>query len=50
MPPADDMARPTDEDGTRSEPEIELHVRRMHRRDINRVWHFLKMVFRGVNR
>jgi ribosomal protein S18 acetylase RimI-like enzyme len=30
--------------------EIELHVRRMHRRDINRVWHFLKMVFRGVNR
>jgi ribosomal protein S18 acetylase RimI-like enzyme len=29
---------------------IELHVRRMHRRDINRVWNFLKMVFRGVNR
>ena len=29
---------------------IELHVRRMHRRDINRVWQFLKMVFRGVNR
>src|SRR5262245_64266533 len=29
---------------------IELRVRRMHRRDINRVWTFLKMVFRGVNR
>src|SRR5215475_13537937 len=29
---------------------IELHVRRMNRRDINRVWQFLKMVFRGVNR
>src|SRR5215467_13823214 len=29
---------------------IERHVRRMHRRDINRVWTFLKMVFRGVNR
>jgi ribosomal protein S18 acetylase RimI-like enzyme len=29
---------------------IELHVRRMHRRDINRVWEFLKLVFRGVNR
>jgi ribosomal protein S18 acetylase RimI-like enzyme len=29
---------------------IELHVRRMHRRDINRVWEFLKQVFRGVNR
>jgi ribosomal protein S18 acetylase RimI-like enzyme len=29
---------------------IELHVRRMHRRDINRVWQFLKLVFRGVNR
>jgi ribosomal protein S18 acetylase RimI-like enzyme len=29
---------------------IELHVRRMHRRDINRVWEFLKLVFRDVNR
>ena len=29
---------------------IALRVRRMHRRDINRVWQFLKMVFRGVNR
>ena len=45
---------------TKSEPDdaiaenggegIELHVRRMHRRDINRVWEFLKLVFRDVNR
>ena len=30
--------------------ELEVRVRRMHRRDINRVWEFLKLVFRGVNR
>jgi ribosomal protein S18 acetylase RimI-like enzyme len=30
--------------------EVELRVRRMHRRDINRVWEFLKLVFRDVNR
>ncbi len=30
--------------------EIELRVRRIHRRDINRVWEFLKLVFRDVNR
>lgn len=29
---------------------LELRVRRMHRRDINRVWEFLKLVFRDVNR
>ncbi len=29
---------------------MELRVRRMHRRDINRVWEFLKLVFRDVNR
>lgn len=28
----------------------EIRVRRMHRRDLNRVWEFLKLVFRGVNR
>jgi ribosomal protein S18 acetylase RimI-like enzyme len=50
--------RPDDDDQTGSEPmcepvaadEIELRVRRMHRRDINRVWEFLKLVFRDVNR
>lgn len=29
---------------------LELRVRRMHRRDMNRVWDFLKRVFRDVNR
>lgn len=30
--------------------EQELRVRRIHRRDLNRVWEFLKLVFRDVNR
>jgi ribosomal protein S18 acetylase RimI-like enzyme len=30
--------------------EAELRVRRIHRRDLNRVWEFLKRVFRDVNR
>ncbi len=30
--------------------EFELRVRRIHRRDLNRVWEFLKLVFRAVNR
>jgi ribosomal protein S18 acetylase RimI-like enzyme len=30
--------------------EVELRVRRLHRRDLNRVWEFLKLVFRDVNR
>lgn len=30
--------------------EVELRVRRLHRRDINKVWEFLKLVFRDVNR
>ncbi|MDW8245297.1 MAG: GNAT family N-acetyltransferase [Sandaracinaceae bacterium] len=29
---------------------VEITVRRMHRRDINRVWEFLKRTFRDVNR
>ncbi len=28
----------------------EIRVRRLHRRDLNRVWEFLKLVFRDVNR
>ena len=28
----------------------EISVRRIHRRDLNRVWEFLKLVFREVNR
>lgn len=35
---------------THRDREVEIRVRRMHRRDINRVWEFLKLVFRGVNR
>jgi ribosomal protein S18 acetylase RimI-like enzyme len=31
-------------------PDLEIRVRRMHRRDINKVWEFLKLVFRDVNR
>lgn len=31
-------------------PQGTLQVRRMHRRDTNRVWEFLKLVFRGVNK
>jgi ribosomal protein S18 acetylase RimI-like enzyme len=30
--------------------EGKIRVRRMHRRDLNRVWEFLKLVFRDVNR
>ena len=31
-------------------PADAIRVRRMHRRDLNRVWEFLKLVFRDVNR
>ncbi|NOU31273.1 MAG: GNAT family N-acetyltransferase, partial [Polyangiaceae bacterium] len=30
--------------------EPEIRVRRIHRRDLNKVWEFLKLVFREVNR
>jgi ribosomal protein S18 acetylase RimI-like enzyme len=51
MRPDDDAPpAPQDAGNTKADAGIELHVRRMHRRDINRVWQFLKMVFRGVNR
>jgi ribosomal protein S18 acetylase RimI-like enzyme len=32
------------------DPPIEVRVRRLHRRDLNRTWEFLKLVFRDVNR
>ena len=41
-------ARPADAVFARGE--VERRVRRMHRRDLNRVWQFLKLVFRDVNR
>ena len=31
-------------------PEPVVRVRRIHRRDLNRAWEFLKLVFRDVNR
>ena len=31
-------------------PPEAIRVRRMHRRDLKRIWEFLKLVFRGVNR
>ena len=30
-------------------PPLEVRVRRIHRRDLNRAWEFLKLVFREVN-
>jgi ribosomal protein S18 acetylase RimI-like enzyme len=45
------------DDGPAREPptavesgDIEVRVRRLHRRDLNKVWEFLKLVFRDVNR
>jgi ribosomal protein S18 acetylase RimI-like enzyme len=31
-------------------PPLEIRVRRIHRRDLNRTWEFLKLCFRDVNR
>ena len=51
MPPADDKPKMTEGPTANiGDGEMELRVRRMHRRDINRVWEFLKLVFRDVNR
>lgn len=52
---ADRDSEEDDEQGSKlavpaPDDELELRVRRMHRRDINRVWEFLKLVFRDVNR
>jgi ribosomal protein S18 acetylase RimI-like enzyme len=40
-----DSEEPQEEDSP-----VEVRVRRIHRRDINRTWEFLKLVFRDVNR
>ncbi len=42
--------KPAASASTVEEPEPVLRVRRIHRRDLNRVWEFLKLVFRDVNR
>lgn len=43
-------AREPGVEGAASTEGDEIRVRRMHRRDLNRVWEFLKLVFRDVNR
>ncbi len=40
----------TTDDGAAAAAEGMIRVRRIHRRDLNRVWEFLKRVFRLVNR
>lgn len=47
------VASNMNERGTPTRPRPEgplLRVRRMHRRDLNRVWEFIKLTFRDVNR
>lgn len=44
------MTMPTTADTTAAEAEPEVRIRRLHRRDLNRTWEFLKHVFREVNR
>lgn len=41
---------PTEKTSARTAPLPEVRVRRIHRRDLNRVWEFLKICFRDVNR
>jgi ribosomal protein S18 acetylase RimI-like enzyme len=45
-------AEPSDAKGASGAalPGPEIRVRRIHRRDLNRVWEFLKLTFRNVNR
>ena len=44
-------AEPSDPKGASSASQgPEIRVRRIHRRDLNRVWEFLKLTFRNVNR
>lgn len=50
LPEDDAEAAEADPNAPLSAGEFELRVRRMHKRDINKVWEFLKLVFRDVNR
>lgn len=45
---ADQTSSPGSDPSLRAVPEV--RVRRIHRRDLNRVWEFLKLCFRDVNR
>lgn len=40
----------TDAAAAPREPEVVISVRRIHRRDLNKAWEFLKLSFRDVNR
>ncbi len=52
MTPDDDTTDDTidNSDEPALSADVEVRVRRLHRRDINKVWEFLKRVFRDVNR
>lgn len=48
-PQASDISRkPKGNKNGKPKMELELRVRRIHRRDLNLVWEFLKRVFRDV--
>lgn len=47
---ADEPPEAGDEQAAQLPDELELRVRRIHRRDLNKVWEFLKLVFRDVLR
>jgi ribosomal protein S18 acetylase RimI-like enzyme len=40
----------TTKDVQESKPSLQVRVRRIHRRDLNKTWEFVKLVFRDVNR
>jgi ribosomal protein S18 acetylase RimI-like enzyme len=44
------MESDRDEAAVGADGDLTVRVRRLHRRDLNRVWEFLKRVFRDVNR
>ena len=47
---SDDDSNPTPKRAASAPKEPVIQVRRIHRRDLNRAWDFLKLSFRGVNR
>jgi ribosomal protein S18 acetylase RimI-like enzyme len=44
------MPTKTASGASKNKDTLEVRVRRIHRRDLNRTWEFLKLVFRDVNR
>jgi ribosomal protein S18 acetylase RimI-like enzyme len=50
MAEPNETAEATPSSRGRADDEPVIRVRRIHRRDLNRVWEFLKLVFRDVNR